>query len=1117
VFNASSSLQTRNFQLCVRKYPTPANDLCANAQEITPGISCNYAQGTFSGSLMDGGPVSCANTASQDVWYKFTATDVTMGITLDAVSSLDHGFVLYQGGCNGTMVVCRNSEFAGYDEKYFNNNFIVGQEYYIRVFNTSATLQTRNFQLCVRKYPTPANDLCANAQEITPGISCNYAQGTFSGSLMDGGPVSCANTASQDVWYKFTATDVTMGITLDAVSSLDHGFVLYQGGCNGTMVVCRNSEFAGYEEKYFNNNFIVGQEYYIRVFNTSATLQTRNFQLCVRKYPTPANDLCANAQEITPGISCNYAQGTFSGSLMDGGPVSCANTASQDVWYKFTATDVTMGITLDAVSALDHGFILYQGGCNGTMVVCQNSSVASYEERYFNNNFIVGHEYYIRVFNASSSLQTRNFQLCVRKYPTPANDLCANAQEITPGISCNYAQGTFSGSLMDGGPVSCANTASQDVWYKFTATDVTMGITLDAVSALDHGFVLYQGGCNGTMFVCQNSSVASYEERYFNNNFIVGQEYYIRVFNASSSLQTRNFQLCVRKYPTPSNDLCANATEVFPDTACTYVPGTFMGSDNDGSATSCTSGTVRQDIWYKFVATEETYSIYLNPVSSFNPGFQVYEGSCNGTMVACVDNNGNNTSEYHISNNYVIGQTYYVRFFHAMSGYSTNNISFCITKYPKPANDTCDNAKLLYQTASCSQVSATFSGAKFDGPAVSCAPQAGQDVWFRFIAEGNSANIYIGPISGRDLGYQVFQGGCNGTPIACINNYGLNTSETATVANLIQGQEYYIRVFNVYQAVSIEGFSICVYGVIEPCTASVSITASTTEICSGEEITFTAAPVNGGATPQYQWKRNGNNVGTNSPVYITTSLANEDSISVVMTSSATCAAAGSVSSNTISVDVTTPVVPAFTQISGICNGGSFILPTVSNNGITGTWSPAANYNATTTYTFTPSSGQCAIATTMTVTVNTVTTDVTVQGNTITASASPATYQWINCSDNQPIDGATGASFTASQNGLYAVVISQNGCSSTSDCVAITNLSTKGFEQEGWKIYPNPVTDNLFIHVNDASEVMVIDLAGKIILRETLKPGSNTINVSEVSAGIYLLKSADGIHTKFVKK
>jgi hypothetical protein len=71
----------------------------------------------------------------------------------------------------------------------------------------------------------------------------------------------------------------------------------------------------------------------------------------------------------------------------------------------------------------------------------------------------------------------------------------------------------------------------------------------------------------------------------------------------------------------------------------------------------------------------------------------------------------------------------------------------------------------------------------------------------------------------------------------------------------------------------------------------------------------------------------------------------------------------------LTVVVNQPTVPAFTQVSAICSGGTFTLPSSSTNGIAGSWSPAINNTTTTTYTFTPNAGQCATTTTMTVTVN----------------------------------------------------------------------------------------------------------------------------------------------------
>ena len=72
----------------------------------------------------------------------------------------------------------------------------------------------------------------------------------------------------------------------------------------------------------------------------------------------------------------------------------------------------------------------------------------------------------------------------------------------------------------------------------------------------------------------------------------------------------------------------------------------------------------------------------------------------------------------------------------------------------------------------------------------------------------------------------------------------------------------------------------------------------------------------------------------------------------------------------ITITVNPNTTPTFTQVAPICNGATLVaLPTTSNEGITGTWSPALNNTATTTYTFTPTAGQCATTATMTITVN----------------------------------------------------------------------------------------------------------------------------------------------------
>ncbi len=85
----------------------------------------------------------------------------------------------------------------------------------------------------------------------------------------------------------------------------------------------------------------------------------------------------------------------------------------------------------------------------------------------------------------------------------------------------------------------------------------------------------------------------------------------------------------------------------------------------------------------------------------------------------------------------------------------------------------------------------------------------------------------------------------------------------------------------------------------------------------------------------------------------------------------------------VAVEISPEVVPVFNQIATICAGAPApVLPTISLNGIIGTWSPATVSNEfTSTYTFTPNPGQCAMITTINIVVMPIETPViTTQDN-----------------------------------------------------------------------------------------------------------------------------------------
>ena len=71
---------------------------------------------------------------------------------------------------------------------------------------------------------------------------------------------------------------------------------------------------------------------------------------------------------------------------------------------------------------------------------------------------------------------------------------------------------------------------------------------------------------------------------------------------------------------------------------------------------------------------------------------------------------------------------------------------------------------------------------------------------------------------------------------------------------------------------------------------SLFIKASSTTICSGDTVLFTAIPTNAGTSPFFQWQINGNNVGENADTFSTASLINGDNITCLLQSNAACAA-----------------------------------------------------------------------------------------------------------------------------------------------------------------------------------------------------------------------------------
>lgn len=142
--------------------------------------------------------------------------------------------------------------------------------------------------------------------------------------------------------------------------------------------------------------------------------------------------------------------------------------------------------------------------------------------------------------------------------------------------------------------------------------------------------------------------------------------------------------------------------------------------------------------------------------------------------------------------------------------------------------------------------------------------------------------------------------------------------------------------------------------------------------------------------------------------------------------------------------------------------------------------------------------------------------------TIQANAVGANYKWLNCDDNYSIiAGETNQTFTATLNGNYAVEVTQNGCTDTSDCVVINSVGVleNGLTQSVL-IYPNPTNGKVRIRLSDkANSIQTVKV--KNVLMQIVSSNSNT-QTSEVeievigTPGVYFfeIESSNG---KLIKR
>jgi hypothetical protein len=202
------------------------------------------------------------------------------------------------------------------------------------------------------------------------------------------------------------------------------------------------------------------------------------------------------------------------------------------------------------------------------------------------------------------------------------------------------------------------------------------------------------------------------------------------------------------------------------------------------------------------------------------------------------------------------------------------------------------------------------------------------------------------------------------------------------------------------------------------------------------------------------------------------------------------------------------------QLLPVDAGGLFSGPGISNDA----FNPSAagpgihevSYAAT-------SPAGCTDVFTQTVTVfDLPMQDIVLEGDGITLSAmqqGDAQYQWINCDSATEVAGATQSQLTLSDeigNGNYAVQITLNGCSVTSDCVALISqyVGVVAESDAAW-MFPNPAGDFVQLVTRHQTEWKMYDAQGQLVLSGIAREGDNRIDIASLSSGLYTLQMLNG--------
>jgi gliding motility-associated-like protein len=861
------------------------------------------------------------------------------------------------------------------------------------------------------------NDECDTSVDVpvNPDQSCaQFASGTIIGATASSQPNDCGGTADDDVWFQFTAVTSAHNINLTNIngSTEDLFHIVYQsdgGTCgNLTQLYCSDNN------ESIATGLIPGQVYFIRVFSWTGTPgQTSTFDICIGTIPPPIsssttshtpvqliedvllNTTCASVSNVTFSTGTNfgsengigYFESNGSSFPFDYGVVLTTGNADSapgpntsnlgdgtDAWPgdpDLTQILADAGIptgTLGNATSLEFDFVPL------TNAISFDFIFASEEYGTFQCGFsdVFGFLLTNTVTNETTNLA------------------------VIPSTNIPISVTTIRNNLYNGGCDS-ANEAYFGTYY-----EAPEGQPLDAPINFNGVTIPMTASASVTPGVTYHIKLAIAD--YTASEFFQDNVFDSAVFLKGGSFGIGNIELGDNLLEENGGALCVGGSIELNSSLnpAEYSFIWYLGDDVIPDATGATL-VVNQEGTYTVQATLNnstctgTDSIvveYYNPVA---PGAAPALTICDSATTGVFDLTANSAAiTAPIGNNYTL--TYFLTEQAAIDNIDGTDID-APTTYTNISNPQTIYVRAQNNTSGC------FGVTSFQLILQDLTPQFTLPADFS-ICSGTSGTIAVTPIN-FDLAEATYSWTWNTNPLPDVTSsitvsqagfYEVTVNHsgcTATMGVNVSVDTQITPAFNFATSVCqnttapvLPTTSInSVTGTWSPATVDTSLSGTVnycftpgagqtcavqfcTDITVNPEVTPLFDPIPtlcvGTAAPSLPTTSLNGVTGTWSAA-ISTGVPGTFPITFTPNASQLCA---------LPVNITVTVLPAgqvpdFAQLGPICSGTNLTLPVTSINGITGVWTPAVSNTATTTYTFDPNPGQCAVQTTMTVVVNTI--------------------------------------------------------------------------------------------------------------------------------------------------